>query len=642
VLADHAPAAAVELFVERLPRVGYSTQQRLIAALATIARQQGPEFCDQVLPLMASAEESTRSAVIKILLGMRDRVQVVKRYLIFSKTLAGWARDRALDSMRAFGEGLLDPVLELMSDSDDDVRSLAIVVASSFADPRVVPAAVSLLGDEDWWIRITAADTLGNLNDRRAVPALIESLGDPEVRWAAVEALGRIGDPTSLRALARLLEDPAPEVRIEVLLALKRFEGSGILDLMQKVATTDPSRAVRMRALEFAAELAQRSAVHEKPSQQLRVEALKIDLGAGERRMNQLLVATRNRGASDLHIAVSEPPLMRVAAELVRTDEAPLTAEQTRRMLREIVTDEQWAKLEERQYLDFCYYIPDAGRYRGNIFLDRLGSQGVFRVIPEEPPTIADIGLPPQLAGLADYHQGLVLVCGPGGSGKSTTVAAFVNLFNETRSGHILSLEDPVEIVHPFKHCLINQREVGSDTRSYARALRGALREDPDVIVIGELRDRETMAQSLVAAETGHVVLATLNSTSAPKAVDRIIAGFPVDQQAQVRTSLSESLAYVIAQRLLPSKRIDRQVACFEILKGTLGVGNLIRDDKTYQLQSTLQLGREQGMQSFDDALRDLVRRDLIHGETAYMAAQKREDFEAMVSAEFLAKSTLF
>jgi len=305
-------------------------------------------------------------------------------------------------------------------------------------------------------------------------------------------------------------------------------------------------------------------------------------------------------------------------------------------MLKEILTDTQWAVLQKEHQIDFCYFIPQAGRYRANVFFDQRGYNAVFRVIPEKPPTIAEIGLPQHLAEIADYHQGLVIICGPSGSGKSTTLAALVNLFNETRSDHILTMEDPVEFVHPFKQCLINQREVGTHTVSYARALRAALREDPDVIVIGELRDNESISLALTAAETGHIVLGTLNSTSAPKAVDRIISSFPIDEQPQVRASMSESLKYVIAQRLLPSKEPRKLVAAFEILKGTSTVASMIRDEKTFQIYSAMQIGRSQGMQTFDEALRDLIERQKIAPETAYMAAVKKEDFEPLVSPEFL------
>jgi len=635
VLAIRAPLSSVPLLVQHLPQCGYSAQQVLIGALAQVGATQPPEFADALLPLTAAGDAATRTAVLKILLSMRDQHEVVKRYLRFTKTLAGFVRDRALESMRLFGDQIVEPAIELLSDPDEELRSAAIAVASTFDDPRVVPATITLLRDPDWWLRIAAAETLGRLKDPRAVEPLIAVLGDPDVKWSAVEALGRIGDVRALPALGRLLGDAQPNVRIEVMQAIRNFNHPQVAVAIRQLATTDPERVVRIRALDILEEMERRDRKGDDLGS-IRNGALAAQSVQGEPRLHTYLISTRNSGGSDFHLSVGQPPIVRIAADLLRANGEPFTAPQTEQMLKEILTEPQWTALAEQQQLDFCYFIPQAGRYRGNVFLDHKGYNGVFRVIPEKPPTISDLGLPPQLAEIADYHQGLVLICGPSGSGKSTTLAAFVNLFNETRSDHVLTMEDPVEFVHPFKNCLINQREVGTHTRSFARALRAALREDPDVIVIGEMRDNESVSLALMAAETGHIVLATLNSTSAPKALDRLISSFPVDEQPHIRSSLSESLKYVIAQRLLPAKDGRKQVACFEILKGTPNIANMIRDEKTYQIPSAMQIGRSLGMQTLDDSLKDLLKRSQITAETAYMAAQKKEDFEAFVSPEFL------
>jgi len=641
VLATRAPTHAVDEIVAQLPRADYATQQVLVEALSRVANGKGPEFADRLLPLMAAGDAGTRSAVLKILIAMDQRQEVIKRYLAFSKTLAGWARDRALESMKDFGDDLVEPTLDLLDDPDEEIRGLALVVAASFDDPRIIPAAIRLLADPDWWLRVIAADTLGRFNDPRAVDALIEGLGDDEARWAAVEALGRIGDARALPALARLLRDPAPEVRIEVLLALRNFDHPKILHAIHQVASSDDDRIVRARALDVAEEVAQRHDTEIADAEKLRAEALKVQAGDDEPKLHAYLVGTRNKGASDFHLAVGRPPMVRLAADLVPLDAPSFTAEQTVTLLHEILTEEQKRKLEDEQQLDLCYYIPRAGRYRANLFIDHQGLNAVFRVIPEQPPTMPELGIPSHLAEIASYHQGLVLVCGPAGSGKSTTLAALVNLFNETRHHHIITLEDPVEFVHPFKNCLVNQREVGEDTRSFARALRAALREDPDVIVIGDLRDNETVSLALTAAETGHIVLGTLSATSAPKAVDRMISSFSAVEQPQVRAALAESLKFVIAQRLLPVQGRRQRVACFEVLKGTPSVANLIREEKTVQLRSAMQIGRSQGMQTFDEALKQLMERRLISAESAYLHAQSKEEFEPLVSTEFLETKVL-
>ena len=636
VVAQHDPRGSVDLLVEQLPLVDYATQQYLVKALTAAAAGQGPEFADRLLPLMAAGEASTRSAVLNILVGMPNRRDVVKRYVVFSKSLAGWARDRALESMSAFGDDLLEPTVELLQDPDEEVRASALQVATSFEDPRILPATVGLLKDPDWWIRITAAETLGRLKDPRAVPALVEALQDAETRWSAVEALGRIGDVKAAPALSELLQDPAPEVRIEVIQALGRFDHPQMLQFVRNVAKSDESRAVRTRALELAQEMAARGNQELADEDALKKAAFAARTGQDEPKIHALLVATRNTGASDLHVSIRQPPVLRLGGDLVRAQGEPFTKEQADALLREILSEQQQEILDRTHQLDFCHFVPNAGRYRGNVFVDQSGLNAVFRVIPERPPTMADVGLPAHLAEIAEYHQGLVIVCGPSGSGKSTTLAALVNLVNETRHDHVLTIEDPVEFVHPFKNCLVNQREVGSDTQSFARALRAALREDPDIIVIGELRDNESVSLALTAAETGHIVLGTLNSTSAAKAVDRLIASFPADEQGQVRTGLSESLKYVIAQKLLPAKEKRKQVAVFEVLKNTLAVANMIRDGKTFQIPSAMQIGRSLGMQTFDEALKNLHSAGRLTGEVAYRAAQKKEDFEAFVSREFI------
>jgi len=636
VLATRAPSQNATLLVERLPRASYAVQQVIVASLGQVAAARGAAFTEQLLPLVASGDTATRTAVLKVLMAIGDHHEVIKRYVMFTRTLAAFVRERALDALRSFGEELVEPAIELLSDPDPDTRAAAMGLASVFDDPRIVAPTIPLLKDEDWWIRVAAADTLGRLKDARAVEPLIAALADADVRWAAVEALGRIGDPRALNALGQMLADPQAAVRIEVLQALKGFKHPQVPQVLMKIAGSDPDRAVRSHALDILEEMTRNDTAKAATVASVREQAMMAHSVEGEPALHTFLINTRNTGASDFHLSIGQPPVVRLAGELLRTQADPFTAEQTEAMLREILTEAQWENLRTHHQIDFCYLVRNAGRYRGNIFLDQRGYHGVFRVIPEKPPTIQEIGLPSQLAEIADYHQGIVLICGPSGSGKSTTLAALVNLFNDTRSDHVLTMEDPVEFVHPFKNCLINQREINTHTESFARALRAALREDPDVIVIGELRDNESVALALTAAETGHIVLGTLNSTSAPKAIDRILSSFTADEQPQIRASLSESMKYVVAQRLLPAKGGRKQVACFEVLKGTANIGNMIRDEKTYQLYSAMQVGKSLGMLTFDDGLKDLVRRDLITAETAYMAALKKEDFEALVSTQFL------
>ena len=322
-------------------------------------------------------------------------------------------------------------------------------------------------------------------------------------------------------------------------------------------------------------------------------------------------------GVSDLHLHSGAPLRWRLHGDLVRQGDTPLAADRTEAMLRAALTDEQRAALDADGQIDLAYTLAGVGRFRASIYRQQRGLDGVFRVVPAKPPSLEDLGLPNTLARLTNYHQGMVLVTGPAGCGKSSTMAAFLNLVNEERTDHILSIEDPIEVLHTSKRCLVNQRQVRSHTESFARALRAALREDPDVIAIGELRDLETISLALTAAETGHFVLATLHTNSTIRTIDRLIGVFPPDQQNQVRTMLSESLRAVVSQRLV--RRADGQgrVPALEVLVVNKAISNLVRENKTFQVRSILQTGAAQGMCLLDGSLEQLVKSGAITQEEA-------------------------
>jgi len=329
--------------------------------------------------------------------------------------------------------------------------------------------------------------------------------------------------------------------------------------------------------------------------------------------------------------------MVRLHGKLQAMGDEMLTPERTESLILGPMGKLEKSKLARDQQVDFCLTIRGSGRYRSNVYVERKGLSGSFRVIPNEVPTLNDIGLPTHLADLVNYHQGMIVVAGPSGSGKSTTLAALVNLFNERRRSHVLLLEDPIEFIHPAKGCLINQRQVGKHSKGFAEALRGALRQDPDVIVVGEMRDPETVMLAIEASETGHLVIGTMNTTSAPKTVDRIIDSFPVGEQAQVRIMLSETLKAVVCQNLLPRADGKGRAALFEVMMGNLGVRNLIRDNKTYQIIGQMQIGETTGHQTVDTALSRLLDEGIIAPEQAWLRADNKERFEHRVSPEFLA-----
>ncbi|PKK92348.1 MAG: type IV pili twitching motility protein PilT [Candidatus Wallbacteria bacterium HGW-Wallbacteria-1] len=331
---------------------------------------------------------------------------------------------------------------------------------------------------------------------------------------------------------------------------------------------------------------------------------------------------------SDLHMSVGSPPVIRIHGKMVRTKLPPVDKEKMRHLLFGILNDEQREKLDRDWELDFSIPVPGLCRFRANIFFQKDGPAGVFRVIPTKIPTLAELHMPQILTDIARKHKGMVLVTGPTGNGKSTTLAAMVDLINSERHEHIITIEDPIEFSHNHKSCIVNQREVGQNTKSFSAALRSALREDPDIILVGELRDLETIQMALTAAETGHLVFGTLHTSSAYKTIDRVIDVFPPHQQEQIRVQLSETLQAVVAQQLIPTVSGDGRVCALEILMNSPAISNLIREGKTYQIFSVLQTSKQQGMQTMDQSLKDLMKHKKISYDEALKRATDKKSFE--------------
>lgn len=345
--------------------------------------------------------------------------------------------------------------------------------------------------------------------------------------------------------------------------------------------------------------------------------------------LDKVFRAAVNHNASDIHLTPGEPFIIRRLGRLIKIKSAPLTADQTRQLVFEILSDDQKTVLLRDRQLDFALDRGDTGRFRGSAMLYNRGLSAVFRSIPPQIPSLEALGHPPVVKTILDNHQGLILVTGATGQGKSTTLAAMIDDINSRRAHHILTVEDPIEFIHPIKKGVVNQRQLGKNTLSYGNALKAALREDPDVIMVGELRDLETISLAISAAETGHLVLGTLATSSAPKTVDRIIDAYPPMEQNQIRAMLSESLRAVITQRLLPGTDNQKMELAVEVIIGTLPLANLIRDGKTFQIPSMMQTAKNMGMKIMDESILALLQAEKIDARTAQAHANDPKRFQA-------------
>jgi len=350
--------------------------------------------------------------------------------------------------------------------------------------------------------------------------------------------------------------------------------------------------------------------------------------------LHQLLKAMVEKGASDLHITTGSPPQLRIDGELVPLKTTPLTPVETKQICYSILTDAQKSKFEEENELDLSFGVKGLSRFRSNIFMQRGAVAGAFRTIPFKILTFQELGLPPVVAELANKPRGLILVTGPTGSGKSTTLASIIDKINSERHEHIMTIEDPIEYLHPHKNCLINQREVGADTRSFKTALKYILRQDPDVVLVGEMRDLETIEAALVIAETGHVAFATLHTNSAVQTINRILDVFPPYQQPQVRAQLSFVLEGIMSQALVQRAGSPGRVLALEVMVPNAAIRNLIREDKVHQIYSSMQVGQAKfGMQTFNQALAQLLTKRLITQEEAFARTSDADELKNIMAS---------
>jgi twitching motility protein PilT len=629
VLAKYPDEAHIGPLLAHCRNDSRRVQDTAIAALSPLLAKAQARH-DEVLPLLADANPKVRQLASRIV-ATQDPSAIADAFLRTFRTTYGPAKDRAVDALRELGPAFIRAFLERDQSGDEAEAALAVSIAVTIRSPEAVPHCVRFLSSDDWWLRDRAALALAEIRDESALPHLIQMLQNPESSLSAAAALGVWASPKALPALLETYKkaDGSKDLRLEILDAFSRIEDPRIAPLLQKIGQVDPDPLVRDKAVRLSAARTGAAVVAASGK-----TFAPFDFASGKPGLRELLRHARAVDASDLHISTGTAPQLRIHGRLGPLPLPPTSAADVEAWLAPMLGNGRDALLNERRQLDFCHKDPELGRFRTNVFFQRKGKAAVLRLVPFEIPNLTDIGLPESLWEVTTYSQGLVLVTGPAGCGKTTTLAALVDRINETQRGHIITVEDPIEYVHENKESLVNQREIPSHSSSFAKALRQSLREDPDVILVGEMRDLETISLAITASETGHLVLATLHTTTAPSTIDRIINAFPPDQQGQIRMMVADSLKAVVSQSLLPRRDGAGRVAAFEILRNTPNVAGLIRDSKTFQIPSAIQTGAGSGMMLMDGALLELVQNGTIEPRVAYDRAMRKEAFEPFLAVE--------
>ncbi|HVE84961.1 MAG TPA: PilT/PilU family type 4a pilus ATPase, partial [Myxococcales bacterium] len=545
--------------------------------------------------------------------------QLWARMLKLLRDTNWWVRESVAEVLAGMAGTQLTPhVLPLLGDPSDVVRRFAVELLMRLGDPRSLGPLIKVaVTDPDWWVRERAVAGAARLKDARAVPHLVRLLGDGEVRLACLEALAALDAKSAAGEIGALAGDGDPDVRLAVARCLAGFGDPALAGPLEALLSDgDP----RVR------DVARGAMSRWRPAQAAAAARSGPPIHA-------LLQEMSRAGADDLLLAVGHPPTVKKMGRTTPLSEPPLTAARTRELLAPLLGKEQHRDLDKRGDTDFSYVADDL-RFRVNAYQADGGLCAVFRIIRGKLLTFDQLGLPEVVRGLADLKNGLVVVGGPTGSGKSTTLAALIDHITRTRSQHIITLEDPVEVLYEPRKCLVNQREIGVHASSFSGALRGALRQDPDVLLVGEMRDLPTIAAAVTAAETGHLVFGTLHTVSVDTSVDRLINAFPAVQQDQVRAMLAESLRAVVCQYLLPRRDAPGRALALEVMLCNDAVSNLIRKGKTFQIPSVLASSGELGMRSMDSELMGLLKAGRISAEDAYAKARSKSDFEAALSKD--------
>ena len=587
---------------ETLVRLAHAGKVDLARTVVFLLRSKDVNARRMAADLARSVKDGTGDFWVKVVAALRDE--------------DWWVRERVMDALvETAGWQVAGYVTGFLQEESAPLRRFAIDVLARIKRPESIPHILKVAQtDPDWWVQERAVEAVAGFGDERAIPFLIQLFeATPSLRIACLDALGRLKATAFGQRAVTFLADTDPDVRHA---AIRFLSAINLQTPEIRRLTGDPSAEVARAA---AALLARWN---------ISVDAATDSLS----RLDRLLVAMVTSDSDDLILESGLRPHGKRLGQVAPLAPEPLTQDEMRAILVAILTPLQLKDLDSTQDLDFSYHLVARGlRFRVNVFKHREGFGAVFRKIRAELPKFESLGLPAVVKGLADLPHGLVLVGGPTGSGKSTTLAALIAYINETYPRHIITIEDPIEVIHPPKKGMVNQREVGTHAQSFERALRATLREDPDVILVGEMRDLETIRFAIAAADTGHLVFATVHTTSADTAVDRLIGSFPPGEQQQIRSSLSTSLRAVVCQSLLPTLDGSGRVLALEILLNNDAVANMIRKAKSYQIPSLIATSREVGMRLMDHDLARLVKEKKISLDEALLKARNRKDVEQIL-----------
>jgi twitching motility protein PilT len=607
--------------VEALGHPQLAVRQKAGEALSRLSGAGRLDLARTVIWLLRSRDLNVRRMAVELVQTVSDpRGELWPKLLGYLRDEDWWVRERVMDALVDMaGESLLGQLVEFLSDPSELIRRFGVDALLRLRAPGALGALVRTAGsDPDWWVRERAIEAIAAIGDMQAVPYLVQIMQkNPPLQIACLQALAQLHADGAGPQVAELLGAEDGDVQFAALSCLAALDDPAQSGAAQRLLR-DPRTEVRNLARELVARWGQATSLEVVVEQPIAV-------------LDQLLSAVAHNGGDDLILASGRRPLVKRLGRTLPLSQTVFAAERVRSLLLAQLSARQFAELEAGGEVDFSYRLETEDlRFRVNVFQQLGGITAVFRLIRAALPNLESLGLPPIVKRLADLPSGLVLVGGATGSGKSTTLAALVDHVNETSMRHVVTLEDPIEVVHPRKRSLVNQREVGTHTASFESALRSTLRQDPDVILVGEMRDLATISFAITAAETGHLVFATIHTVSAAGCVDRLVNAFPPAQQDNVRSLVAGSLRAILCQYLLPRADGPGRCVAVEVMLNNDAIASLIRKGKTFQIPQVIATSREQGMQLMDVELMRLFREGRINAEEAHAKAHSKKDFESL------------